>query len=423
MFDSGNKLAAIKVIQKKLLGKTLTYKEIFTVMDEISAERLGDILTTYFVAAGFKNGFTSEELYFLTKAMVDTGTRLHFDGVVADKHSTGGLPGTRTTMIVVPIIAAAGFKIPKTSSRAITTPAGTADVMELLAKVTFAPEKITQIVEKVGGCIVWGGKLGIAPADDTIIRVEEPLLFESFDKVIVSIMAKKIAVGATNLILDLPYGKTMKIRHKKDAELIAKKFIRIGRHFGVDIVPFMNHSIEPAGNGVGPYLEALDVLKVLEMRKNRPLGLEKKSLQIAGILLDSCFRSAKINKNGHQVAEDLLYSGRAHKKFLEIIKAQEGDDTVSSVSLRSPAYKIEIPHSHFGTISEINNLNLNAIAKTLGAPLDKYAGIDLHQKVKDKVSKQDVALTFFSTNKHLLQEAEDMLHMFPVYYYEHEKKR
>jgi AMP phosphorylase len=413
-----SKLSAIKIIQKKLLGKRLTYREIFTVMDEIAHERLGDILTTYFVASGFRNGFTAEELYFMTKSMVDTGTKLHFDGIVADKHSTGGLPGTRTTMIVVPIIAAAGFKIPKTSSRAITTPAGTADVMELLADVTFTPDQITEMVNKVGGCIVWGGKLGLAPADDIIIHVEEPLLFESFDKVIVSIMAKKIAVGANHLILDLPYGKTMKIRHKTDAQIIAQKFIRIGKHFNVDIVPYINHAYEPAGSGIGPYLEAIDVLKVLEMRKDRAIALEKKALYIAGTLLNSCYRTEKIAKDGHQIAEELLYSGAALKKFLEIVKIQGGSDKVSSLSLRSPAFKIQVPHAKSGRISEVNTFNLNAIAKTLGAPIDKYAGIELHAKIKDKVSKHDNALTFHSTNKQLLREAEDMLNLFPVYYYE-----
>ena len=157
-------------------------------MDEIAKERLGDVLTTYFVAAGFKDGFSSDELYYLTKAMVETGTVLDFKGIVADKHSIGGVAGTRTTMIVVPIVTAVGFLMPKTSSRAITSPAGTADVMEILAKVNFTPEQIKKIVNDVGGCIVWGGHLGIAPADDVIIRIEEPLSFESFDKIIVSIM-------------------------------------------------------------------------------------------------------------------------------------------------------------------------------------------------------------------------------------------
>jgi AMP phosphorylase len=416
--DESKRFAAVKVIHKKLLGKELSYKEVFTVMDEIAHERLGDILTTYFVAAGFREGFSPEELYFLTKAMVDTGTRLNFEGIVADKHSTGGLPGTRTTMIVVPIIAAAGFKIPKTSSRAITTPAGTADVMELLAKVTFTPKQIEEIVNKIGGCIVWGGKLGIAPADDIIIRVEEPLSFESFDKVIVSIMAKKVAAGTNHLILDLPYGKTMKIRHKKDAQIIAQKFMRLGKHFNMEVVPYINHSYEPAGSGVGPYLEAIDVLKVLEGRKDRAMPLEHKAITIAGTLLDSCFRTQGIRKNGIQEATDILHSGKALQKFLEIVKIQGGDDRVSSVSLRSPAYKIEIPYSQSGTINEINTFNLNSIAKVLGAPGDKYAGITLHNRIGDTVGHHDVAVTCYSSTKSLLREAEDMIPLFPIYIFE-----
>src|SRR3989344_3073600 len=216
--NNENQLNAIKSIQRKLVGKKLTYREIYILMDEIVHHRLSEVLTAYFVASSFKEGYTPEELLFLTKALVETGNKLHFDGIVADKHSTGGVAGTRTTMIVVPIIAAAGIKIPKISSRAITTPAGTADTMEVLAKVNFTPKEVTKIVEKVGGCIAWNDALNIAPADDIIIKVEEPLSFESFDKIIISIMAKKVAIGATHLILDLPVGKTMKIRHFHDAD-------------------------------------------------------------------------------------------------------------------------------------------------------------------------------------------------------------
>jgi AMP phosphorylase len=319
-------------------------------------------------------------------------------------------------MIVVPIIAAAGFKIPKTSSRAITTPAGTADVMELLANVTFTPKQIEEMVNEIGGCIVWGGKLGIAPADDIIIRVEEPLSFESFDKVIVSIMAKKVAAGTNHLILDLPYGKTMKIRHKKDAQIIAQKFMRLGKHFEMEVVPYINHAFEPAGTGVGPYLEAIDVLKVLEGRKDRSMALEHKAVVIAGQLLDSCYRTEGINKHGLQEATEILHSGKALKKFLEIVKRQGGDDRVSS--LRSPAYKIEIPYTQSGTINEINTFNLNSIAKVLGAPGDKYAGITLHNRIGDTVGHHDVAVTCYSSTKSLLKEAEDMIPLFPIYIFE-----
>ena len=215
---------ALQAIQRKLVGKTLTYKEIYAIMDEIANERLGDILTTYFAASGYSNGFTDEEIFYLTKAMVATGEHLSFPGIVADKHSIGGVPGTRTTLIVVPIVAAAGFTIPKSSSRAITTPGGTADDMEVIADVELNKEQIYEVVKKTGGCIVWGGGVDIAPADDVIIKVEEPLLFESFDKVLVSIMAKKIAFGSNHVVIDLPYGERMKVHELKDAELLKKKF-------------------------------------------------------------------------------------------------------------------------------------------------------------------------------------------------------
>ena len=173
---------ALEAIRKKLIGKKLSYQEIYAIMDEISNKKLGDILSTYFVASGYSKGFSNEEIYHLTRAMVETGEKLHFRGIVADKHSIGGIPGTRVTLITVPIIASAGFKIPKSSSRAITTPAGTADAMEVLSDVTFNEKEIYKIVEQTRGCIVWGGSFKIAPADDEIIRIEEPLLFEKYNK-------------------------------------------------------------------------------------------------------------------------------------------------------------------------------------------------------------------------------------------------
>ena len=214
---------ALNAIRKKLVGKTLNYKEIYSIMDQIAKQRLGKVLTTYFAASGYSQGFTNQELYYLTKAMIETGEKLHFKGIVADKHSIGGVPGNRTTLIVVPIVASAGFLIPKSSSRAITT-SGTADDMEVLAPVILSKEKILKIVKKINACIVWGGNFNIAPADDVIINVEKELMFESFDKIIISIMSKKIAFGSTHVVIDVPYGNTLKVTKIKDAEILKNKF-------------------------------------------------------------------------------------------------------------------------------------------------------------------------------------------------------
>lgn len=415
MEKDADRLKAIKSIQKKLLGKKLTYNEIFNLMNQIGQEKLSDVLTTYFVAASFKEGFSTQELYQFTKAMVETGTKLKFNGIVADKHSTGGVAGTRTTMILVPIIATAGFTIPKTSSRAITSPAGTADVMECLAKVTFDVKQIEKIVNKTGGCIVWGGHLGIAPADDVIINVEEELSFESFDKIIVSIMAKKVAVSTNHLILDIPVGNTMKIKHFEDAEKIANKFKALGKKFNIKVVVDVNQSLEPAGRGVGPALEALDVLYVLEQNKQRPLALETKALRLSGKLLDICFKDAKINKNGEEEAKNILYSGKALSKFKEIIKAQEGDDQMTSEKFKLKADRRVIKSGKSGKIKRINNYNLNMIAKLLGAPNDKFAGVLLHKKIDENLDKNEPLMDFFSNDTYKLKEAEVTLLNFPIY--------
>lgn len=417
VLNKHNKHVAIDAIKKKLLGKKLSYREVFTIMDEIANERLGPVLTAYFAAAGFTEGFSEDELFYLTKAMAETGETLHFKGVVADKHSTGGVAGTRTTMILVPIIAAAGIKIPKNSSRAITSPAGTADTMEVLSKVTFSPKEIEALVNKIGGCIVWGGHIGLAPADDIIIQIEEPLAFESFDKIIVSIMAKKVASGATHIVFDIPVGPTMKIQHFKDAELIAKKFTVLAKKLNKKIVIDINETREPAGRGVGPILECRDVLRVLEQDSNRPLALEAKALRLSGKLLDLCYEDMDKKKvgTGEAVAREILQDGRALKKMQEIIKAQRGNSKVTSSSLKLSKHKKEYKAHKKGVISGVDNFKISAIAKILGSPDDKAAGIFLQKRIEEKVEKDDILCTLYSSDSWKLKEGYETLEHMPIY--------
>lgn len=414
-FLSQSKLTAIKAVQKKLLGKKLSYKEIFTVMDEISRERFGDVLTTYFVAGSFKEGYSIHELYEFTKAMVETGNRLHFKGIVADKHSIGGVAGTRTTMILVPIIAEAGFKVPKISSRAITTPAGTADVMESIARVDFEIKEVEDIVNTTGGCICWNGKLGVAPADDVIIQVEKPLQFESFDKVIMSVMAKKIAASTTHLILDIPYGKTMKVHSLSDAQKIIHKFQLLGKKFGIKVLGIPSHTFEPAGNGVGPVLEAIDVLKVLEQTVDRPLALEQRALLLAGNLLNLCYQSSREKKDGFKEASFILQSGRALKKFHEILSAQHGKTNISHSTLPTGKYTADVYAQSQGIIEDFQNHNLHTIGQLLGAPKDKYAGIYLFKKKGNAVKKNERIFRMFSSSEYKLNEAKTTLKILPIY--------
>ncbi|MBI2036506.1 thymidine phosphorylase [Candidatus Microgenomates bacterium] len=414
---------ALEAIRKKLIGKRLNYKEIYAVMDQIAKDRLGDILTTYFAASGYSKGFTTKELYYFIKAMVETGQQLHFRGIVADKHSIGGTPGTRTTLIVVPIVAAAGFKIPKGSSRAITTPGGTADDMEVLAKVEFSAADIYKIVQKVGGCIVWGGSFNIAPADDELIKVEEPLLFESYDKILISIMAKKVAFGSNHVVIDLPFGEYMKVKHLKDAEKLKKKFEELARLFKIKIRIFIHKTDEPAGRGIGPILEVREALRVLQQKDHRPPDLEERALNLTGGLLDLCLSSnkkleseiIKKHETGREWARHILESGLAWKKMQDIIKTQGGNPNIDSENLKTGSHHHIIRSRQKGTIVKINSKNITILARILGAPTDKKAGIYLEKKIGEHVENDSMLCTFYSQQVHALAEAVDSYHNFPMF--------
>lgn len=417
---------ALQAIQKKLVGKKLNYAEIFAIMDEISNKKMGDVLTTYFAASGYSKGFSDQEIFYLTKAMVETGEKLHFKGIVADKHSIGGVPGTRTTLIVVPIIAAAGFQIPKSSSRAITTPGGTADDMEVLAGVEFNKEEIYKIVEKTNGCIVWGGSVNIAPADDIIIKVEAPLVFESYDKILVSIMAKKIAFGSNHVIIDLPYGEMVKVHNVKDAELLKEKFEKLAKKFDVKLRVLIHKTDEPAGRGIGPILEVRESMLVLEQKPNRPFDLEERALNLAGSLLNLCLEDStktlrdhviREHGGGHEWARSILASGQALKKMQEIIKAQGGNENITSAKLKPGRYHYQVIAKKDGIVRKINSKNATLIAKILGAPGNHKAGIYLDKKIGERVIKGHTLYTLYSSSEYALKEAKDSTANFPILYY------
>ncbi len=417
---------AINAIRKKLIGKKLNYKEIYAIMDQISKDKFGDVLTTYFAASGYSKGFSNEELFYLTRAMVKTGEQLHFKGIVADKHSIGGVPGTRTTPVVVSIVAAAGFKIPKSSSRAITTPDGTADDMEILAPVDLTKEQIYKVVEKTNGCIVWGGSFNIAPADDILIQVERPLLFESYDKVLVSIMAKKVAFGSNHVVIDLPYGEMVKVHNLKDAQILKDKFIFLAKKFKMKIKVLVHRTDEPAGRGIGPVLEMRESLRVLQQKHDRPLDLEIRSLNLAGSLLDLCIKDStekfkndvkKNYGNAFGLATALLQSGQAFEKFKEIVIAQGGNSHIDSEKLKTGKHSYMVKAERNGEVKSLNSKNITAIARILGAPMQKGAGIYLNKKLHNKINKNETLYTIYSENVYNLKEGRDSLVNFPIFNY------
>jgi AMP phosphorylase len=340
----------------------------------------------------------------MVKAMAETGETFSWGKrKVVDKHSVGGLAGNRTTMVVIPIIASLGLIIPKTSSRAITSPSGTADTMEVLAPVSFNGDQVRSLISQNGACLNWGGGLSIAPADDLIIRVSRPLSLEPYDKMIVSIMAKKVAMGVRYLIIDMPYGPDTKISDLKTAKILERKFMAVAKAFKIKMRVRLDPAEEPVGKGIGPALEARDVLRVLQQKEKRPRDLEAKAIDLAAQLLE--LSGARQPGRGHASATQALKSGRAWRMMQKIIKAQGGNPNVDANQLLQGAHTYRFVAKKSGRITGINNRAIDEVARTLGAPDHKLAGIYLHHKIGEPIKKGEKILTLYSYNHDRLRLA------------------
>ena len=204
---------SIKYIRSKIYDHALNDEQLNIIMGDIVEGLYSDIHLSAFITACAGTRLNLDEITSLTKAMINVGTRLSWErDIVVDKHCVGGLPGNRTTMIIVPIVASFGLTMPKTSSRAITSPAGTADTMEVLAPVNLSLEAMRRVVDREGGCIVWGGAVHLSPADDILIAIERQLDLDSEGQLIASVLSKKAAAGSTHVLIDMPVGPTAKVR-------------------------------------------------------------------------------------------------------------------------------------------------------------------------------------------------------------------
>ncbi len=399
--NATTKPKSVEFIKKKMTGEALHGHEIRSIVQDIVENNLSDIELTALVTSAYINGYSMDETVALTNAMVETGEYYDFGDDTVDKHCIGGVAGNRTTMILVPIIAAAGLTIPKTSSRAITSPAGTADTMEVLAKVEFKIDELKKIVSKTKGCIIWGGAVNLAPADDKIIRIEYPLSIDPEGQVLASVMAKKKSVDSDYLVIDIPVGEGAKIEDMEKAQTLAGKFIELGRRLDIKTECLISDGRSPIGNGIGPALEARDVLQVLE--GNGPTDLANKAIDLAATLLEL---SGKAHKGtGRQIAEELLCSGQARKKMMEIIKAQGGDPKVTSKDIKLGKKTYDVTSAIKGDVKFIHNKYISKIARTAGAPKDKGAGVYLHVGVGDAVDVGDKLFTIYSEMDDKLDDA------------------
>ncbi len=372
---------SLDAVRAKIQGRTLEAPEINAIVDDLAHYRYSDMETAAFLVSS-ANFMTSSELVALTEAMARAGTQLKWSAnTVVDKHCIGGVPGNRTSMIVVPIVAAHGLIIPKTSSRAITSPAGTADTMEVLARVDLSVEAMKEVVASCNGCLVWGGHVNLSPADDILISVERPLALDTHEQMVASIMSKKLAAGSTHLLIDLPVGPNAKLTTASEAMRLRKLFQFVGDRFGLEVEVVTTDGRQPIGNGIGPALEAQDVMAVLNNEPGAPRDLREKSLRLAAHLLE---RDPDLRGGtGYARACELLTSGAALRQMVKIIEAQGPAPSESNLGNLTADIRAE----QSGVVSMIDCLRLNRLARTAGAPLDKGAGIKLFKKLGSRVEQ------------------------------------
>jgi putative thymidine phosphorylase len=403
---------SIALIKRKLNGKKLSAADMDVIIQDIVNNKLTSVEITYFVAGGYTRGLDMDETVALTKAMIKTGQILKVDCYpVVDKHCIGGVAGNRTTMVVVPILVAAGYCVPKTSSRSITSPAGTADSMEVLADVNLDLKQIRKVVDKTGGCMVWGGAVNLAPADDKIITVEHPLSIDAEGQLLASILAKKGSVSATHILIDIPVGRGAKVTRIDGAKHLKKQFMKIGKKLNMKIHVVITDGSQPIGNGIGPALEARDVLWILRNHKNAPQDLKHKSLLLASEIMRTYPLSGWKAKHGYRYAKELLESGKAWEIMQKIMNAQ-GARLSDPKRIKLGKYKYDYKADNSGTIKHIDNVSISRIARVAGAPFDKAAGIYISHHVGDRVKRGEPLFTIYAENKQKLAYAKDYLKQY-----------
>ncbi len=389
-------------IRTKLRGQNLSMTELREIVRDVIDGKLSEAEIASFVVGLHSYGMSPDEAYGLSLAMVETGKRLQIEArQIADKHSIGGVPGDKTTLLVVPTVSACGLTIPKTSSRAITSAAGTADRAEILMPVEFSADEVRRIVDRTKGCIIWGGSLDLAPADDMFIQVEHPL---SIDPLLLpSILSKKKAVNANIVVIDIPCGRGAKVKTIGEARMLARDFMNLGSRFDMILRCAITYGDQPVGHCIGPALEAREALEVIMRRKSTP-DLVDKAADIAEMIL----QMAGISGDGQSLAMETIRSGKAERKLREIISEQGGNPKIMPEDIPVGAQNVDILSDKSGYVFWINNSALVRLARLAGSPKDKGAGIIIHKKIGDAVTEGERLYTLYADRETKLAEAEQV---------------
>ena len=393
----------ILLIHKKMKGDTLKEDEINSIFEAIDKNLLHPTQIAVLMSLFQVQGLTLEETTSIAKAIIANSQVLEpKKKPVVDKHSIGGIAGNRITPIMIPILAAAGLTIPKVSTRAITSPAGTIDTVELLMPCELTLEEMAEVVDTMGGCIVSGETVGLADVSDKIISVLETIKIDPKEFMVASILSKKIAAGSEYVLIDLPTGKGAKVIHREDAQEVGSLFTSLGYSLKIKLDCIISPGDRPIGTMIGPALEARDVLNIL-VDQSGSSDLMRKSLSLSGIILEAhnwCPRGY-----GFEYAEEILRSGKALAKFREIVEGQGGNKNIKIDDIPKADYIDSIDATSDGVVYGVDSAAISTIARQAGAPSDKTAGVLLKVKRGEKFKKGDSLFEIHSSSESQLTSA------------------
>ncbi len=405
------------IIAKKRDGKELDDNEIKFFINGYTDGTIPDFQVSALLMAIYFNGMTEKETASMTQYMAisgDTVDLTYFGTLSVDKHSTGGV-GDKTTLIVAPIAAACGCKVAKMSGRGLGHTGGTADKLEAIPnyKTNLTADEFFNIVNTVGVAVVTQSG-NLTPADKKLYALRDvTATVESIPLITSSVMSKKIASGAKNIVLDVKYGSGAFMKTREDAETLAQNMVSIGKLCGRNTAAFITDMNAPLGRNVGNILEVKEAVDVL---KGKVRGdLREISIALAGMMISLTFGISE--QEGKIRATSALDSGKAFIKMREWIATQGGDISYidDTDKFCESDYCMQINAFAGGYITAMDCEKIGLAAMHLGAgratkddKIDMTAGIVLHAKTGDYVSFGEPLCTLYSNNKDLLKSAADI---------------
>jgi pyrimidine-nucleoside phosphorylase len=409
---------AIEVIKKKRDKQELSREEINFIVSAFTKNKVPDYQFSAFLMAAFINGMTVNETACLTEAMLYSGKVIDLSsikGIKVDKHSTGGI-GDKTSLIIAPIAAAAGVPVPMISGRGLGHTGGTLDKLESIPgfRTDLSLAEYKNAVKKCGVVLI-GQTKEIAPADKVIYSLRDVTgTVESIPLITASIMSKKLAEGIDGLVLDIKTGSGAFMKSMKDAEILANSLINTAKAFKKEVIGFITDMNQPLGNYIGNWFEVYE--SVLVLKGETKGDLYELCLSLAGAMIYLGKKASSIEE-GIEISKEMINSGKAYNKFVDLVKIQYGKVDVIEHPAKYPKSKFsDTVYCKDGFLSSVNNLEIGMAALELGAGrmtkediIDHKAGIIFRKKIGDTVKKGEILAELYSDSKAKLAAGKDRL--------------